>query len=66
MANEDEINPVEKAMLDTKIVSNALARAVRKALIFHKQTGNPIYTMRDDKVVKIEAEDIKIFDLDEE
>ncbi|MFC2170462.1 hypothetical protein ACFLQJ_00625 [Calditrichota bacterium] len=64
--NDNFLKTAVNNRLDRNTVSNALARAVRKALIFHKQTGHPIVTMRDGKVVKIEPEDINIFDLDEE
>jgi hypothetical protein len=41
-------------------IDRALARAVRDALLRHKQAGNPIAVWRDGKVVWIAPEDIPI------
>jgi len=38
----------------------ALAGASRAALRAHKQIGNPVYEMRDGKVVKVSARSIRI------
>ncbi len=44
------------------LVQRALARAVRQALIRHKQAGNPICVWREGQVVWIAPEDIQIPD----
>jgi hypothetical protein len=45
---------------DHASIDRALARAVRDALLRHKQAGNPIAAWRDGRVVWIAAEDIPI------
>ncbi|MDP8239871.1 MAG: hypothetical protein P9X24_12340 [Candidatus Hatepunaea meridiana] len=59
---EPQINTkrIESEPDDEKAITEALARANRKALLFHKQTGNPIYIWENGRVVKREAKDIKI------
>jgi hypothetical protein len=42
------------------MVERAVARAVRAALLRHKQAGNPVCEWRDGKVVWIAPEDIEI------
>ena len=36
---------------DTRLIEQALVRAVREALLRHKQAGNPIAAWRDGRVV---------------
>ncbi len=43
---------------DIRLIEQALARAVRAALLRHKQAGNPVAVWRDGRVVWIEPEDI--------
>jgi hypothetical protein len=45
---------------DIRLIERALARAVRRALLSHKQAGNPIAVWRDGKVMWIAPEDIPI------
>lgn len=45
---------------DEKAITEALIQAVRKALLFHKKTGYPIYVWENGQVVRREAEDINI------
>jgi hypothetical protein len=45
---------------DTRLIERALARAVRKALLRHKQAGNPIAVWQDGRVVWIAPEDIPV------
>ena len=47
-------------MRDIKLVEQALALAVREALLRHKQAGNPIAVGRDGQVVWIAPEDIPV------
>jgi hypothetical protein len=49
---------------DIKLVEDALARAVREALLRHKQAGNPIAAWRDGQVVWIAPEDILVAEED--
>jgi hypothetical protein len=51
--------------LNEELISAALAKAVRKALLFHKQTGNPIYCWENDRIVKKEANEIVVDQLTE-
>lgn len=41
-------------------INRAAERAVREALLKHKQAGNPIAIERDDKVVIVPADEIEI------
>jgi hypothetical protein len=45
---------------DLDLIERAFKRAVREALIRHKQAGNPICEWRDGEVVWIQPEDIEI------
>lgn len=45
---------------DEKAITAALERAVKKALLFHKQMGHPIYIWENGQVVRQEAKDIKV------
>jgi hypothetical protein len=55
---------VNERVRDLRLVERALARAVRAALLRHKQAGNPVCEWRDGKVVWIASEDIQIWDED--
>lgn len=50
---EDQIESREK-------IDKALSRAVRAALLDHKQAGNPVAAWQDGKVVLVAPEDIVI------
>jgi hypothetical protein len=52
--------PLNERVRDIELVERALARAVRKALLRHKQAGNPIAAWRDGQVVWIAPEDIPV------
>jgi hypothetical protein len=45
---------------DVRLIEQALVRAVRDALLRHKQAGNPVAEWRDGKIVWIAPEDIPI------
>jgi hypothetical protein len=45
---------------DIKLIEDALALAVREALLRHRQAGNPIAVWRDGQVVWIAPEDISV------
>ena len=52
--------PLSERLRDLDLIEQALARAVRKALLRHKQAGNPIAVWRDGGVVWIAPEDIPV------
>jgi hypothetical protein len=52
--------PLSERLRDIKLIEDALGRAVRKALLRHKQAGNPIAVWRDGAVVWIAPEDIPV------
>ena len=54
-----------KLPLQGKIVVEAGRRAVRDAILLHKQTGHPIVVWKDGKVVEIPPEEIVIDEGDE-
>ena len=60
--NEEQMSSIQTDRLhsDEKAITAALARAVRKAFLFHKQTGHPIYIWENGQVVRREARDIKV------
>jgi len=53
---------LSERLLDIGLIQGAIARAVRAALLRHKQAGNPIAVWQDGQVVWIAPEDIPIED----
>jgi hypothetical protein len=51
---------LEERLHDVGLIEEALARAVRAALLRHKQAGNPVCEWRDGRVVWIAPEDIPV------
>jgi hypothetical protein len=51
---------INERVRDVRLIEEALARAVRAALLRHKQAGNPVCEWRDGRVVWIAPEDIPI------
>ena len=49
---------------DRQGMDRALARAVRRAVLNHKRTGNPVATWCDGKVVWLQPDEIEIPDDD--
>jgi hypothetical protein len=45
-------------LMDVGLVQAALARAVRRALLRHKQAGNPVAEWREGRVVWVAPEEI--------
>ncbi|MDP3937870.1 MAG: hypothetical protein Q8R92_07015 [Deltaproteobacteria bacterium] len=45
---------------DVTLIQDALTRAVRDALLRHKQAGNPVAEWRDGRVVWVAPEDIPV------
>jgi hypothetical protein len=56
--------PLSERVQDIKLIEQALRRAVREALLRHKQAGNPIAVWREGQVVWIAPEDIPVEDED--
>lgn len=53
---------ISKLFSDRKMIDKALGKAVRDALLRHKQAGHPVVEWRDGKAVWIAPEDIKLWD----
>jgi hypothetical protein len=51
---------VDERFQDVALIEQAVKRAVREALLRHKQAGNPIAIWRDGGVVWIKPEDISV------
>lgn len=51
---------IAELFADNALIDKALGKAVREALLRHKQAGNPICVWRDGKVVWIPPEEIVI------
>ena len=49
---------IEELMSDDALIDNALAEAVREALLQHKRAGNPIAVCEDGRVVWVPPEEI--------
>ena len=45
---------------DNQLILDAINRAVRAALLRHKQAGNPIAIWRDGRIVHIAPDDIQV------
>lgn len=52
--------PLDERLRDIGLIKQALALAVRDALVRHKQAGNPIVAWRDGRLVWIAPEDIPV------
>ena len=53
-------NKITELFANRELIDEALARAVREALLRHKQAGNPVCEWRDGKIVWIPPEEILI------
>lgn len=62
MMADEKISIIDKAFDEGTSIDNAIKRAMRKAAIFHKKMGNPVYAAKDGVVYQIAAEDIVIPD----
>jgi hypothetical protein len=60
MKNESENNKILSALKDKDKITQALTKAVNIAVLKHKQSGNPVATWQDGKVVWIPPEEIEI------
>jgi hypothetical protein len=52
--------PLDERLRDIGLIKQALALAVRDALVRHKQAGNPIAVWRDGRLLWIAPEDIPV------
>jgi len=57
-SDKKKLPPMDEAV--EKKITAPLQKAARKARLFHKHNGYPMYVMVDGKIVKIEPEDIKV------
>lgn len=53
-----EKDRIAEAFADKELITQALAKGVRDALLQHKRAGNPVVEWRDGKIVWIQPEDI--------
>ena len=60
MNNESETNKILSVLKDNDKITQALKKAVKQALLTHKQNGNPVATWQDGKVVWIPPEEIEV------
>jgi hypothetical protein len=58
--NPDQ-RPLAERLQDVDLITRAVQRAVREALLRHKQAGNPVCEWRDGQVVWIAPEDIPVW-----
>ena len=56
--NEPSKSPISKLMADHALITEALRRAVREAVLEHARAGRPVATWREGKVVWIPPEEI--------
>ena len=60
MSTNESPRSLAERLQDVDLIERAFKRAVREALIRHKQAGNPISEWRDGQVVWIQPEDIEL------
>jgi hypothetical protein len=56
--NEERRPSISELMANAELVTAAIQRAVREAVLEHARAGNPVATSRDGKVVWITPEEI--------
>lgn len=57
----DKLNKdIGKIFAEGKKIDEAIRRAVNEAVLKHKQAGNPIFAMKDGKMVWIQPEEINL------
>lgn len=57
---------ISEAFENKELITRALARGAQKALLQHKQAGNPVVVWQDGKIVWLKPEEIEIFDIPDE
>lgn len=50
---------IDRIFAEGKEIDEAVKRAVREAVLRHKQAGNPVVTWRDGKIVWLQPEEIE-------
>ena len=60
MNNESETDKILSVLKDSDKITQALQKAGKQALLKHKQSGNPVATWQDGKVVWIPPEEIEV------
>lgn len=60
MDEKQNLDAISTAFADSKLITNAIAKGVRDAMIKHKQAGKPIVVWRDGQTLWIPAEEIQI------
>jgi len=60
MSTNESPRSLAERLQNVNLIERAFKRAVRDALIRHKQAGNPIAEWRDGRVVWIQPEDIEL------
>ena len=60
MTGSKRVRSLDERVRDHRLIERALVRAVRDALVRHKQAGNPVAAWRDGRIVWIEPDDIPI------
>lgn len=58
--NTQESDEITRIFNDPDAVKNAIQKGIHEALLKHKKLGFPVCEWRDNKVVWIKPEDIKI------
>ena len=51
---------LNERLMDVGLIESALARAVRDALLRHKQAGNPVAEWREGRVVWLPPDEIPV------
>lgn len=49
---------IDRIFAEGKEIDEAVKRAVREAVLRHKQAGNPVVTWRDGKIVWLQPDEI--------
>ena len=60
MTDASSARPLTERFRDVKLIQEVLNRAVREALLRHKQAGNPIAVWQDGQVVWIPPGEIQV------
>lgn len=50
---------IDRIFAEGKDIDEAVRKAVRDAVLRHKQAGNPVVTWRDGKIVMLKPEEIE-------
>lgn len=56
--NEEPTRSIDELFADDALITDAINRAMREAVLSHARAGNPVATCRDGQVVWISPEEI--------